>query len=244
MKVFKFPKVRGGINSVLVKYWWGQTRNEKKIHWMNWNRLCTPKNKGGMGFRDIHAFNHAMLAKQAWSLATSTHSLFYRVYKARYFTRCSFLEAELGWNPSFVWCSLLSTRDLILEGSIWPIGNRQSIKISNNRWLPCSPIFKLGVDTTMKVEDLIDHQPKQWNISLIQATFTPPHKIFWASNSVTFRHGMGYTGKRIRPNGSRSELPIKSHFAWTKWYGRAFPSSGWQTALEQTVETVYTTEGP
>uniref|UniRef100_A0A7N2R2K7 Uncharacterized protein n=1 Tax=Quercus lobata TaxID=97700 RepID=A0A7N2R2K7_QUELO len=67
---------------------------------------------------------------------------------------------------------LLSARDLILKGSIWPIGNRQSIKISNNRWLPCSPIFKLGVDTTMKVGNLIDHQTKQWNRSLIQATFT------------------------------------------------------------------------
>ena len=82
MSVFKIPKVCEGINSMLAKYWWGQTHNEKKIHWINWKRLYTPKNKGGMDFRDIHAFNHAMLAKQAWRLVTSTHSLFYRVYKA------------------------------------------------------------------------------------------------------------------------------------------------------------------
>ena len=70
-----------------------------------------------MGFRDFHAFNLAMLAKQAWRLVIGTHSLFYRVYKARYFPRCSFMEAELGYNPSFVWQSLLATRDLIREGS-------------------------------------------------------------------------------------------------------------------------------
>ena len=51
MSIFKLPKkVCDDINSVLAKYWWGQTRNEKKIHWINWNKLCNSKNKGGMGF--------------------------------------------------------------------------------------------------------------------------------------------------------------------------------------------------
>ena len=82
MSIFKIPKkVCDGINSALAKYWWGQTRSEKKIHWINWGKLCTPKNRG-MGFRDIHAFNLAMLAKQAWRLVIGTHSHFYKVYKA------------------------------------------------------------------------------------------------------------------------------------------------------------------
>ena len=32
-----------------------------------------------MGFRDIQAFNLAMLSKQAWRLIHYAHSLFYRV---------------------------------------------------------------------------------------------------------------------------------------------------------------------
>ena len=86
MSIFKIPRsVCEDINSVFAKYWWGQTRSEKKIYWINWKRLCTPKNRGGMDFWDIHAFNFAMLAKQAWRLVTRSHSLFYRVYRARYF---------------------------------------------------------------------------------------------------------------------------------------------------------------
>ena len=105
MSIFKLSKaLRDSINSTLAKYWWGQTKDEKKIHWIYWRKLCTKKKKkkGGMGFRDIQAFNLAMLAKQAWRLIHHTHSLFYHVYKARYFPNCSFMEAEIGRNPSFV----------------------------------------------------------------------------------------------------------------------------------------------
>ena len=66
MGMFKIPKALcDTINSTLAKYWWGQTKDEKKIHWINWKELCTPKKKGGMGFRDIQAFNLALLVKQA-----------------------------------------------------------------------------------------------------------------------------------------------------------------------------------
>ena len=64
MSLFKLPKTLcDNINSSLTKYWWGQNKDERKIHWINWRRLCTHKKKGGMGFQDLHAFNLAMLAK-------------------------------------------------------------------------------------------------------------------------------------------------------------------------------------
>ena len=55
-----------------------------------------------MGFRDLHSFNLAMLSKQAWKLIHDTNSLFYNVYKARYFPNSSFMMADVGSHPSFV----------------------------------------------------------------------------------------------------------------------------------------------
>ena len=88
-----------------------------------------------MGFRDIQAFNLALLAKQAWRLIHHTHSLFHQVYKARYFPTCLFMEAELGHNPSYVCRSLLAARDIIRAGSQWKVGDGRRIKVAVDKWL-------------------------------------------------------------------------------------------------------------
>ena len=94
-----------------------------------------------MGFRDIQAFNLALLAKQAWRLLHNTHSLFYQVYKSRYFPNCSFMDAELGSNPSYVWKSLLAAREIICEGSKWEVGDGRTIGVTTHKWLSHKPIF-------------------------------------------------------------------------------------------------------
>ena len=83
------------------KFWWGQKSDEQKISWVSWDKLCKPKNEGGMGFRDLKAFNLARLAKQGWRLLQNTNSLFHHVFQAKYFAGRSFLDAQIGKRPSY-----------------------------------------------------------------------------------------------------------------------------------------------
>ena len=172
MGIFKILKALCDIiNSTLAKYWWGQTKNEKKIHWINWKKLCNPKEMGGMGFRDIHALNLALLAKQTWWLIHQNHSLFFWVYKAQYFPNCSFMEAELGNNPSYVRRSLLAARDILKERAQWKVGDGQSIRVSAHRWLSHKPIFLGEQRHNLMVKDLIDVHTFQWDREKIHDHF-------------------------------------------------------------------------
>lgn len=73
------------ISKMIAKFWWSNQDRENKIHWLSWEKLTAPKCCGGLGLRDIHVFNMAMLAKQGWRLLQNPESLCARVLRAKYF---------------------------------------------------------------------------------------------------------------------------------------------------------------
>jgi len=75
------------------------------------------KNDGGMGFKSLGTFNIAMLGKQGWKILTNPESRIARIYKARYFPTCNFLESSLGHKPSFVRRSICNAKFVLKAGS-------------------------------------------------------------------------------------------------------------------------------
>ena len=56
---------------MMNSFWWGnKTGGGRGIPWMRWEHLCKPKDFGGIGFKQLHTFNIAMLGKQVWKLIT------------------------------------------------------------------------------------------------------------------------------------------------------------------------------
>lgn len=96
MSCFLFPKIMlKEIRSMVGNFWWGQRKNERKMHWVAWNKVCRAKGKRGIRFRDLAQFNIALLAKQGWRILQDENSLVSRVLKARYFPKCNFMEAPV-----------------------------------------------------------------------------------------------------------------------------------------------------
>ena len=54
MSCFKLPKVLIKDLEILTrKFWWGYGGDSRKVHWVNWKKLCQAKNAGGMGFKEL-----------------------------------------------------------------------------------------------------------------------------------------------------------------------------------------------
>ena len=57
---------------------------EAKHHLEGWNKVCTPKDKGGLGVRSLVLFNKALLGKWLWRFGLEVHNLWCRVLVVKY----------------------------------------------------------------------------------------------------------------------------------------------------------------
>ena len=94
-----------------------------------------PKNESEMGFKELRKFNDAMLAKQVWQLVHDKESLFYWVFKAKFFLSGDIFSAQVKLG-SYAWRSILKARYLIAEGARYRVGNGQTVQIYQDYWLP------------------------------------------------------------------------------------------------------------
>lgn len=114
----------------------------RKMARIAWEKLCKSKVEGGMGFRNLEAFNLALLAKQAWRLMNGSNSIFFRVFKAKYFPSGSIMTARLSSNPSYVWRSIWAGISVRRRGVRWRIGDGKGTTLVGDPWIPIPKSIK------------------------------------------------------------------------------------------------------
>jgi hypothetical protein len=178
MSVFLLPKALcGEINQLMQKIWWSHFNKDSNVHWMSWKRMGVVKKMGGMGFRDLRAFNVALLTKQCWRLWKMPDSLIAKIMKGKYYPEGSILTASIGTNPSFAWRSIHGSCGLLNEGLIWWVRNGKKIRILQEKWLPNASTYKVISPPTMvtplaTVNELINAETRWWDIDLLNRIFT------------------------------------------------------------------------
>jgi hypothetical protein len=106
LSFFKLPPfVSNSINRILRKFLWGGHRDGRTIAWVGWEKVCTPKNMGGLGLRDLELFNAGSLAKWRWRLLSYPDSLWCKILASRY-GELSFYIPQLNsgvWKKCSIW---------------------------------------------------------------------------------------------------------------------------------------------
>lgn len=116
----------------------------------------------------------ALLGKQVWRLITQPSSLVTHLYKARYFPKSNFLDAQIGSNPSYVWRSILEAQNLVRSGAAVRVGAGTSVSIINDPWLPSDDPYIETRDEWLQgkqVAHLLRPDTNQWNMELLGSIF-------------------------------------------------------------------------
>ena len=143
MSVFKLPAaICDDLTKLIRQYWWGVEKGKRKMAWLAWDKMIMPKCKGGIGFRDMRAYNQALLAKQAWRIIENPESLCARLLKAKYFPNGSLVDTVFTGNSSSVWKGIEHGLELVKKGMIWRVGNGSSIRTWRDPWIPRGTNFR------------------------------------------------------------------------------------------------------
>lgn len=70
------------IEQACARFWWHDSQDKRGLHWVSWKHMFIPKSNGGLGSRNLAAFNKALLAKKVCRIVQHPNSLMARVLKA------------------------------------------------------------------------------------------------------------------------------------------------------------------
>lgn len=111
MQCFALPcSILDEIEKICWSFFQGQKGDERKLAWVAWEKMFVSKREGGLGFRDLRAFNKAMLAKQVRRLLSNLQSFMVRI-EGKYFSEGWLFECfGSSINKFHVAINLFNTR--------------------------------------------------------------------------------------------------------------------------------------
>ena len=114
MQCFQLPSaVSNNIDRISREFFWKSSTQDKGLPLVAWNKICKPKQTGGLGLRKIAAINQAFLTKLAWKVYTDHKSMWVRLMRSKYLEHRNFFSVQSKSGDFVVWKSILKCRQLL-----------------------------------------------------------------------------------------------------------------------------------
>lgn len=122
MSMYLIPKTNiARMDKIRKRFFWQGGSLKKKYHLVKWCKICKPKEKGGLGIKDLRKLNISLLAKWWWKLENE-NGLWQDLVKQKYIKNKCLSQVKHRQNDSPVWSDLLKVRDVYLQGRLVIIG--------------------------------------------------------------------------------------------------------------------------
>ncbi|XP_021991787.1 uncharacterized protein LOC110888575 [Helianthus annuus] len=106
--LYKAPKtVIGELESMIKKFFWGGSLEEKKMHWVAWDRVARHKKNGDLGLNKLLNVNISLLSKWGWRFKTEKNGLWKRVIVAIHSSRVGWECIPFKKAIGGVWCNIV-----------------------------------------------------------------------------------------------------------------------------------------
>jgi hypothetical protein len=66
MSLFSIPAYMAKRIEKICDFLWGGMNDDFKFDLVEWDKVCSPINEGGLGIRNMRRFNQALLGKLLW----------------------------------------------------------------------------------------------------------------------------------------------------------------------------------
>lgn len=171
------------LTAIIRSFWWTGVReetNSKALCLRAWKDICTPKDEGGLGIRNIQAMNQALILMAAWRIADQLNELLHAVLKAKYFPDSSIWRPKPNTPKSALWTSILKVLPILKDHSFYQI-TIGHISIWSSPW--CQHWYTIYDNLIVQRDHFVYHAQvkdlwlpdhKAWNNQLIDALFQVP----------------------------------------------------------------------
>lgn len=159
------------------------------------------------------------------------NSLVTKVFKAKYFKSCSFLEAKVGSNPSFVWKSIMESQEVLKDNCNWRVGDGTSINVWTDPWLADAqfPFVQTEMPSYLrdaKVSSLMKVQDTGWDEEVIEDIFMPEDRDKILSIPIP---NTAHKDKLIWMGEEKGVYSVKSCYRLLTWEETPEPNCMWNT---------------
>lgn len=176
-----FPKkFLAKLTAIIRNFWWTGVRDDasaKSLCLRAWKDICTPKNEGGLGIKNMQATNRSLILAAAWRIAENPNSHLSRIIQSKYFPHSSLWRANQNVPKSAFWASINKIRPVLVRNSFFQI-RAGNISLWSSPWFTSWEMIydHLIIQASdfvypALVKNLWLPSQKKWNTNLIDTLF-------------------------------------------------------------------------
>ncbi|RVX23043.1 LINE-1 retrotransposable element ORF2 protein [Vitis vinifera] len=176
LSLFKIPaSVAAKIERMQRDFLWSGVGEGKRDHLVNWDVVCKPKSRGGLGFGKISIRNVALLGKWLWRYPREGSALWHQVILSIYGSHSNGWDVNniVRWSHRCPWKAIALVYQEFSKFTRFVVGNGDRIRFWDDLWWGEQPLgvqyprlLSVVTDKNAPISSILGYtRPFSWNFT-------------------------------------------------------------------------------